>query len=93
MPKAISNTSPLLYLYRIGGIDWLPQLFDEVWTPEAVKNELQVGRDIYGAKGFKGFYSGSTPNLTRMILKNFYRFPLMLYLPPIFEKVTDNEFL
>jgi len=57
------------------------------------KNELQVGRDIYGAKGFKGFYSGSTPNLTRMILKNFYRFPLMLYLPPIFEKVTDNEFL
>ena len=48
MPKAISNTSPLLYLYRIGGIDWLPQLFDEVWTPEAVKNELQVGR----AKGY-----------------------------------------
>ncbi|MCS6842674.1 MAG: DUF3368 domain-containing protein [Roseiflexaceae bacterium] len=44
MLKAISNTSPLLYLYRIGGIDWLPQLFDEVWTPEAVKNELQAGR-------------------------------------------------
>ena len=44
MPKAISNTSPLLYLYRIGGIDWLPKLFDEVWTPEAVRNELQAGR-------------------------------------------------
>lgn len=44
MPKAISNTSPLLYLYRVGGIEWLPQLFDEVWTPEAVKNELQAGR-------------------------------------------------
>lgn len=44
MLKAISNTSPLLYLYRIGGIEWLPQLFDEVWTPEAVKNELQAGR-------------------------------------------------
>ncbi|RJP50868.1 MAG: DUF3368 domain-containing protein [Anaerolineaceae bacterium] len=44
MLKAVSNTSPLLYLYRIGGIDWLPQLFDEVWTPEAVKNELQTGR-------------------------------------------------
>jgi len=26
MLKAISNTSPLLYLYRIGGIDWLPKL-------------------------------------------------------------------
>ena len=44
MPKAISNTSPLLYLYRIGGIEWLPKLFDEVWTPEAVRNELQAGR-------------------------------------------------
>ncbi len=44
MLKAISNTSPLLYLYRIGAIDWLPNLFDEVWTPEAVKNELLAGR-------------------------------------------------
>ncbi len=44
MLKAISNTSPLLYLYRIGGIEWLPRLFDEVWTPEAVKNELRAGR-------------------------------------------------
>ena len=44
MPKAISNTSPLLYLYRIGGIDWLPKLFDEIWIPEAVKSELQAGR-------------------------------------------------
>ena len=44
MLKAISNTSPLLYLYRIGGIDWLPKLFDEVWTPAAVRNELQAGQ-------------------------------------------------
>jgi predicted nucleic acid-binding protein len=44
MLKAISNTSPLLYLYRIGGIEWLPKIFDEVWTPEAVRNELQAGR-------------------------------------------------
>ena len=44
MPKAISNTSPLLYLYRIGGIDWLPKLFDAVWTLNAVNEELQAGR-------------------------------------------------
>src|SRR5215211_7145111 len=44
MLNAISNTSPLLYLYRIGAIDWLPKLFDEVWIPEAIKNELQEGR-------------------------------------------------
>lgn len=44
MSKVISNTSPLLYLYRIGAINWLPKLFDEVWTPDAVKNELLAGR-------------------------------------------------
>ncbi len=33
MAKAISNTSPLLYLYRIEMIGWLSQLFEEVWIP------------------------------------------------------------
>ncbi len=45
MLKAISNTSPLFYLYRIKGIDWLPSLFAEVWTPEAVQTELLAGRN------------------------------------------------
>lgn len=49
MLKAISNTSPLLYLYRIGGLEWLPRLFAEVWIPEAVRNELQTGR----SKGYE----------------------------------------
>lgn len=44
MAKAVSNTSPLLYLYRIDGIEWLPKLFEDIWIPEAVKNELQAGR-------------------------------------------------
>jgi len=44
MPEAISNTSPLLYLYRIGAMDWLPRLFDEVWIPQAVLDELKEGQ-------------------------------------------------
>jgi predicted nucleic acid-binding protein len=43
MLQAISNTSPLLYLYRIGLIDRLPEIFGEIWTPEAVHVELMVG--------------------------------------------------
>lgn len=43
MAKAISNTSPLQYLYRAGVIDWLPLLFEEFLTPEAVQNELNEG--------------------------------------------------
>ena len=44
MPKAISNTSPILYLHRIGALEWLPQLFDEFWAPAAVVTELEEGR-------------------------------------------------
>jgi predicted nucleic acid-binding protein len=44
MAKAISNTSPLLYLWRIRRLDWLSALFDELWTPTAVLAELLEGR-------------------------------------------------
>lgn len=44
MLPAISNTSPLLYLYRVGVVDWLPHLFGRVWTPPAVVEELRVGQ-------------------------------------------------
>ncbi|MGK7871865.1 MAG: DUF3368 domain-containing protein [Xenococcaceae cyanobacterium] len=44
MPDAISNTSPLLYLYRIETLSWLPELFGEVWIPKAVVLELQAGQ-------------------------------------------------
>jgi predicted nucleic acid-binding protein len=44
MAEAISNTSPLLYLYRIGAVDWLGELFQDVWTPGAVALELKEGR-------------------------------------------------
>ncbi len=42
MPKAISNTSPLLYLYRVGVLDWLPKLFDEVWLSEEIYHRILV---------------------------------------------------
>ena len=44
MSKAISNTSPLLYLYRIGVLKWLHRLFSEAWMPNAVVLELHEGR-------------------------------------------------
>lgn len=44
MPDAVSNTSPLLYLFRIGAIEWLRQLFTEVWVPGAVAGEIEEGR-------------------------------------------------
>jgi hypothetical protein len=39
---AISNTSPLVYLYRIHAFDWLPRLFPSVWVSTAVARELDA---------------------------------------------------
>ena len=43
MAEAITNTSPLIYLDRIRRLEWLPELFEEVWIPTAVVDELQQG--------------------------------------------------
>jgi len=46
MPNAISNTSPLLYLYRVGVLEWLQDIFGEVLVPEGVVEELREGRRL-----------------------------------------------
>jgi hypothetical protein len=56
MSEAISNTSPLLYLYRGGVLEWLPQLFSEIWIPTTVALELEEGRrrgyDVPNPRGY-----------------------------------------
>jgi len=44
MPDAISNTSPILYLFRTGLFHWLPSIFKEIWIPNAVVEELGQGK-------------------------------------------------
>ena len=63
MVQAISNTSPVLYLHRIKGIDWLIRLFDEVWVPEAVVQELKEGAR-------RGFDVPDIENDPRLIIVN-----------------------
>jgi predicted nucleic acid-binding protein len=69
MPGAITNTSPVLYLGRIGALGWLPQIFDSVWIPSAVIDELDQGRvrgvDVPSLTGFpwlKTVDPASTPS-------------------------------
>lgn len=45
MPEAISNTSPLLYLYRLDTVEWLPKLFQEVWLSEEICLRILVLAD------------------------------------------------
>jgi len=41
--KAVSNTSPLLYLHLIGEFRILPSLFERILVPSAVVEELRAG--------------------------------------------------
>ena len=43
MPEVICNASPLLYLHRLGALEWLHSLFSEVWVPAPVIDELREG--------------------------------------------------
>ena len=43
---AISDTSPLIYLYRIGSILWLAHLFEDVLIADAVRRELEEGQHL-----------------------------------------------
>lgn len=45
MPEwVISNTSPLFYLHRLRRLDVLQALYQEIVVPEAVRDELDIGR-------------------------------------------------
>lgn len=49
-PTAVSNTSPLFYLHRLGQLDLLPQLYGSIRVPAEVVRELERGRTAgYGA--------------------------------------------
>lgn len=43
----------------------------------------------------RGFYAGSIPNLTRLVCRNAYKYPLLMALPEVFRNnfpsLKDNE--
>jgi hypothetical protein len=51
---------------------------------------LTIGKEIYNLKGWHGFYAGAIPNVMRIMLKQAYRYPLMIVLPPIFGWVLTS---
>jgi predicted nucleic acid-binding protein len=46
MNKVACSASPIVYLYRINALDWLPKLFDEIWMPSVVLDDILQARFI-----------------------------------------------
>eukprot|EP01121_Diplochlamys_sp_Union-15-3_P005113 TRINITY_DN1540_c0_g3_i2.p1 TRINITY_DN1540_c0_g3~~TRINITY_DN1540_c0_g3_i2.p1 ORF type:complete len:289 (+),score=36.57 TRINITY_DN1540_c0_g3_i2:178-1044(+) len=64
-----------------------------VWqaSPEKYTSALQVFKTIYSKGGVVGFYSGVLPSIGRLTLKQVYRWPLMLLLPPFFKSISPDR--
>ena len=45
MRKIVSNTTPILNLLKIGKLDFLRELYDKVYIPQAVYREIETGKD------------------------------------------------
>jgi hypothetical protein len=50
------------------------------------KSTNELVTHIYREKGIMGFYRGFIPNLVRVMSKNFYRWPLMIFFPRFYDK-------
>jgi uncharacterized protein len=48
MLKVVSNTTPIISLLKLGQLDLLKQLYQQIYIPFAVHNEIEAGK----AKGF-----------------------------------------
>jgi predicted nucleic acid-binding protein len=44
MERATSSVAPIINLHRIGALDLLPQLFDQIWMPSVVLEDLLDAR-------------------------------------------------
>ncbi len=47
MPEIIVNTSPLQYLYQLGQVDLLKNLYRQILVPFHVKEEIDAGRKLH----------------------------------------------
>lgn len=49
MPKVVSNTTPIISLLKIGKLHILKDLYEEIFIPQEVFNEVEVGinKDFY----------------------------------------------
>lgn len=46
--KVVIDSSPLIGLALVSGLDWLPKLFGEVFLPETVRQEVLPGKNAPG---------------------------------------------
>lgn len=60
------------------------------WQLAARENLKSIIQGILAHKGVRGFYSGALPHLARLLIKQAYRYPLMLILPACYGALVGR---
>jgi hypothetical protein len=85
----------LIGAFRAGLSLVIEHPLESIKTQWQDKNNLNSTREIvssiYREKGPIGFYRGFIPNLIRVAFKNFYRWPMMLYFPHLFDRSIPDR--
>ena len=58
-----------------------------------ITSARKIVNEIYKTKGLTGFYRGFSPNCARVVFKNCYRWPMMLYFPSLFDKILPENLI
>lgn len=67
---------------------------------DCVKTKMQANpqigaagtvRQVFTASGWRGFYAGAIPNSVRAAIKQSYRWPMMVYLPPYLQEILPKR--
>eukprot|EP01068_Selenidium_serpulae_P005071 Selendium_serpulae@DN3858_c0_g1_i3.p1 len=70
--------------------------FDAVKTywqnDPSLSNARTAAARLYREYGWRGFYSGGLPAMVRFTTKDMYRWPLMIYLLPVWERLCLRAF-
>lgn len=56
----------------------------------SINGPRQAMRRVYSMYGWRGFYAGGTPSTIRYTTKELYRWPMIFYLPPYFERILNR---
>jgi hypothetical protein len=80
----------LIGAFRVGICLFIEHPFESIktqWQDRIdKKNAKEIVNFIYQEKGILGFYRGFLPNFVRVTSKQFYRWPMMLFFPRLYEK-------
>ncbi|CAD8118367.1 unnamed protein product [Paramecium sonneborni] len=93
--KAVIETQ-LIGAFRVAVTLPLEHVLDRIKTYKQSRQEityLQSFKEIKGARGYIGLYDGFYPNFLRSMLKQYYRWPMMIFIPSFLKKIINDQSL